>query len=217
MHTLKWSVLQYVIIRPAASIAGIICEKYQVLCEADGFTIHSASVYLEGIAFVSITIALYGLFVFYGLMHEELQDRRPVAKFLSIKLIVMFTFYQSFVLKILEGKVLHATAYWTTKNIANGLNSLAICIEMVIFALLMWWAYPAREYKRSEGEPATGIWRPLWDSINFADFAREIIRSLIFFVNYVRGKPSARGHGHRVKPEFIQLENVTDAKEEPAL
>ena len=39
----------------AASIAGIICEKYEVLCEADGFTFQSASVYLEGIAFISIT------------------------------------------------------------------------------------------------------------------------------------------------------------------
>lgn len=30
-------------------------------------------------------------------MHTELEGRRPLAKFLSIKLIVMFTFYQSFV------------------------------------------------------------------------------------------------------------------------
>jgi len=97
----------------AASIAGIVCEKYEVLCEADGFSFHSAAVYLEGVAFISITyvllfqdmnfsrinllsIALYGLFVFYGLMHGELQNRRPMAKFLSIKLIVMFTFYQAF-------------------------------------------------------------------------------------------------------------------------
>jgi Organic solute transporter Ostalpha len=35
--------------------------------------------------------------MFYGLTHEELQGRRPLAKFLSIKLIVMLTFYQSFI------------------------------------------------------------------------------------------------------------------------
>ena len=44
----------------------------------------------------SSSIALYGLILFYGLTKEEL-GRRPLAKFLSIKLIVMFTFYQSFV------------------------------------------------------------------------------------------------------------------------
>lgn len=46
------------------------------------------------------SIALYGLFLFYGLTKEELAGRRPLAKFLAIKLIVMFTFYQSFVVGI---------------------------------------------------------------------------------------------------------------------
>jgi hypothetical protein len=44
--------------------------------------------------------------MFYGLTAEELKDRRPLAKFLSIKLIVMFTFYQSFVFSAMEGRVI---------------------------------------------------------------------------------------------------------------
>lgn len=44
-------------------------------------------------------IALYGLLLFYGLTKEELVGKRPLAKFLAIKLIVMFTFYQSFVVR----------------------------------------------------------------------------------------------------------------------
>lgn len=50
---------------------------------------------------MSCSIALYGLILFYGLTKEELVGRRPLAKFLSIKLIVMFTFYQSFVVCLL--------------------------------------------------------------------------------------------------------------------
>ena len=46
------------------------------------------------------SIALYGLILFYGLTKEELVGRRPLAKFLSIKLIVMFTFYQAFVVHL---------------------------------------------------------------------------------------------------------------------
>ena len=42
-------------------------------------------------------MALYGLLIFYGLTKEELAGRKPLAKFLSIKLIVMFTFYQALV------------------------------------------------------------------------------------------------------------------------
>lgn len=57
---------------------------------------------------IACSIALYGLLVFYGLMAEELKGKRPVAKFLSIKLIVMFTFYQSFVVSTFN---LHFVAY----------------------------------------------------------------------------------------------------------
>ena len=45
------------------------------------------------------SVALYGLILFYNLTKEELAGRRPLAKFLSIKLIVFFTFYQSFVVR----------------------------------------------------------------------------------------------------------------------
>lgn len=44
-------------------------------------------------------VALYGLLLFYGLVRDELAGRRPLAKFLAIKLIVMATFYQSFVVR----------------------------------------------------------------------------------------------------------------------
>jgi hypothetical protein len=45
------------------------------------------------------SVALYGLLVFYALTREDLVGRKPLAKFLCIKLIVMFTFYQSFVVR----------------------------------------------------------------------------------------------------------------------
>lgn len=44
-------------------------------------------------------MALYGLFLFYGLTKPELKGKRPVAKFLSIKLIIMFSYYQAFVVR----------------------------------------------------------------------------------------------------------------------
>jgi hypothetical protein len=61
-------------------------------------------VYLPGVYLINelLSVALYGLFMFYGLTAEELKDRRPLAKFLSIKLIVMFTFYQSFVVSMIR-------------------------------------------------------------------------------------------------------------------
>jgi len=213
MYTVKWLVLQYVIIRPAVSIAGIICEKLQVLCPADNFSVHHAAVYLDAVDFVSISFALYGLIMFYGLTHEELQGKRPLAKFLSIKLIVMFTFYQAFVFTALEGKVIHGNQFWTATNVADGLTALTTCIEMVLFAILMWWAYTPKEYSRKEGSPPTSIWRPIWDSINIYDFIEEIISSLRFFVDYIQGKPFTRSPREGDKANFGEAFGVATSKE----
>ncbi|KAG8806876.1 hypothetical protein FRC17_004755, partial [Serendipita sp. 399] len=222
MYTLKWSVMQYTIIRPACSIAGIITQYYGVLCE-EHLSPHFAAVYIEAVDFVSISVALMGLIIFYDLTKHELGGRRPLAKFLCIKLIVMVTWYQGFVFSLLQDKgVIKATDFWTATNISDGLNALATCIEMVFFAIFMWWAYPVSEYLNKESSASkeggyilaggggmsedekerrkhttTSIWRPLWDSINFSDFAIEIWSSFVFFWDFARGKPHARYQRHR--------------------
>ena len=50
--------------------------------------------YLDALDFVSISVALYGLIVFAALCRKQMDGQQPVAKFLSIKGIVMLTFYQ---------------------------------------------------------------------------------------------------------------------------
>ena len=37
---------------------------------------------------------------------------------------------------------------------------------MIIFSVLMMWAFDWKEYQVQPREPNTSIWRPLWDSIN---------------------------------------------------
>ena len=42
------------------------------------------------------------MLIFYGLTKDELKGRKPLSKFLSIKLIVMFTFYQELIVRPLS-------------------------------------------------------------------------------------------------------------------
>lgn len=201
MYAIKWSVLQYVIIRPAVSITGIICEALGILCQSSWSYKHP-SVYLSAVDFVSISVALYGLILFYGLTKEELVGRRPLAKFLTIKLIVMATFYQEFVFDALQNHgIIKSTQYWTASNIADGLNALVITIEMVFFALFMMWAYPVSEYDRPE-LPTTSVGRPIIDSLNFSDFVVEIWGSLHFFWDFALGKSNTRGTHHQPGKDF---------------
>jgi hypothetical protein len=124
------------------------------------YSVHFAAAYLDAVDFVSISVALYGLIVFYVLCKNELKGRRPLSKvgcrvielmdqFLAIKLIVFFTFYQSkicwkaqlttgFVFSVLqEYNVIKATDYWTATNVSDGLSALCTTVEMVIFSVYM--------------------------------------------------------------------------------
>ncbi|CAE6406203.1 unnamed protein product [Rhizoctonia solani] len=210
MYTIKWSVLQYVIIRPSVSIIGIICEALHILCQSSWSYKHP-SVYLTAVDFVSISIALYGLILFYDLTKQELKGRRPLAKFLTIKLIVMCTFYQEFVFDALQNHgIIKATEYWTGSNIADGLNALAITIEMVLFAFFMMWAYPVSEYIRPELSK-TPVKQAIIDSLNFSDFVAEIWGSLKFFYDYAVGKPHTRGIIKHETPDFGEAFGVHNA------
>lgn len=72
---------------PACSITGIITQYYGVLCEAET-SVHYAAIYIEVVDFISISVALMGLIVFYDLTKSELRGRRPLSKFSTIKVIV---------------------------------------------------------------------------------------------------------------------------------
>jgi len=194
MYTIKWSVMQYVIVRPLVSIAGIITNALGLYCESGGINFHFSYVYLSIVDFISITVALYGLFTFYQLTKEELEGRRPLAKFLAIKLIVFATFYQGFVFEILEKTgTIKASTYWSATNVANGLSALCLCIEMVFFSLFMMWAYPASEYKDRNKGIKQPVWRGILDTFNYSDFILESLGSLWFFVRYVFRRPGTHG------------------------
>ncbi|KAK0548274.1 hypothetical protein OC845_003673 [Tilletia horrida] len=143
---LKWSVLQYVVVRPLLSVAGIVLQYYDLLC-TQTYSYKYGEVYIAAVDFASISIALYGLIVLYALLKQDLNGRKPLSKFLTIKLGIFFTFYQSFIFGVLQDHgVLKPTTYWTSTNIANGLNALCTSLEMVIVAFWQLFAFSASEY-----------------------------------------------------------------------
>lgn len=127
--------------------------------------------------------------------------------------------------------VIHATDFWTTTNIADGLNALCVCCEMVLFAAFMLWAYSYKEYRnlRPEGAKRTSIWRPLWDSINYWDFvSQRLIRAdgdrraqpcflpqvveggkgIRFLVDFIRKKPGTHASDEKKLPTGFDFDNA---------
>jgi hypothetical protein len=207
---LKWSVVQYCFIRPALSIAGIVTEAYGVYCSSR-LSYKYAYVYLTSIDFVSISIALYGLIVLYTLVKEDLKGRRPLAKFATIKLGIFLIFYQGFIFSMLANHgVLHATTYWTTENISDGLNALCTTCEMVLIAALQLWAFNWKEYRidrlsqpdgKANAKGRTNPFTSLLHALNFFDIFVEFWYELVFLFDRIRGKPYTR---RDARLDFVQ-------------
>ncbi|SCV74137.1 BQ2448_6569 [Microbotryum intermedium] len=224
------------IFRPIISITGIICQALSVLCPTQ-YSIYYASVYLDSAFFVEavclciadlISVALYGLILFYGLVKERLAGKKPLAKFLAIKGIVMskslpppevqhsalmpfgcplVTFYQVFIFSVLQSHgVIKATEYWTAANVADGLAALCTCCEMVIFSAVFFWAFSWKPYRqaRAPGQPHTSVFKALVHSFNYADFFQAGWHGIVFTIHYILGRPETRSSsmGKKEYPGF---------------
>mmetsp|Transcript_1671 Transcript_1671/g.3715 ORF Transcript_1671/g.3715 Transcript_1671/m.3715 type:complete len:828 (-) Transcript_1671:157-2640(-) len=96
----KLGVLQYVLLKLASTIVILILEPYNLYKEGS-FSYKGGYLYICILTNVSQTWALYCFFFFYFATKNELTPIRPVGKFLSVKLLVFFTWWQSLFISIL--------------------------------------------------------------------------------------------------------------------
>ncbi|EFP89564.1 uncharacterized protein PGTG_15713 [Puccinia graminis f. sp. tritici CRL 75-36-700-3] len=187
----KWSVLQYVILRPMISATALITDTQKAFC-ASSYSPHFANLWLTILIFISATLALYGLLITKHLAKEDLQGHRPTCKFMSIKIAVFLVFYQSFLLSFFDHLgFFQATEYWSRSNIADGVNALATTVEMAIVGLFQLYAFPYTEYraliKGSEANRQKSVWKNFLHSQDYRDFGRDILMGLGFWLDRIRG------------------------------
>eukprot|EP00922_Rhytidocystis_sp_ex-Travisia-forbesii_P018305 GHVS01027211.1.p1 GENE.GHVS01027211.1~~GHVS01027211.1.p1 ORF type:complete len:776 (-),score=71.73 GHVS01027211.1:258-2585(-) len=130
----KRCVLQFILLKPFMAIVSIIMYSVGLYHEWGFYWICLGFVYNT-----SVCTALYALFLFYMATrhHSQLVGRRPVRKFVAIKLVIIATWYQGFLLGLLPGfDIIHATKW----------NNFLLCIEMPLFAILNAIAYPISEF-----------------------------------------------------------------------
>ncbi|GLT67335.1 hypothetical protein SLA2020_396510 [Shorea laevis] len=144
-HTLKllkyWT-WQFVVIRPICSILMITLQLLGLYSSWISWTF---TIVLN----ISVSLALYSLVIFYHVFAKELQPHKPLAKFLCIKGIVFFCFWQGVVLDILVALgVIRSHHFWLdVEHIEEALQNALVCVEMVFFAAFQQHAYSALPYR----------------------------------------------------------------------
>eukprot|EP00930_Biecheleria_cincta_P016316 TRINITY_DN13318_c0_g1_i1.p1 TRINITY_DN13318_c0_g1~~TRINITY_DN13318_c0_g1_i1.p1 ORF type:complete len:444 (+),score=78.93 TRINITY_DN13318_c0_g1_i1:61-1392(+) len=128
----KIGALQFVVVKPVVAVMSIVVYALGQL----------QNWYYQWTLFIiyniSYSVALYALYLIYWASHEQeaLQSKRPLLKFISVKMIVFLTFWQALILPSvpLPGSI----SRW---------EDFILACEMVAFALLMNIAFSWREFK----------------------------------------------------------------------
>ncbi|XP_041023018.1 transmembrane protein 184C-like [Juglans microcarpa x Juglans regia] len=141
LKLLKYWTWQFVIIRPLCSILMI---TLQILGMYPSWLSWTFTFILN----ISVSLALYSLVVFYHVFAKELEPHKPLAKFLCIKGIVFFCFWQGVVLEVLAAMgIIRAHHFWLdVEHIEEAIQNVLICLEMVVFSVLQQYAYHVAPY-----------------------------------------------------------------------
>ena len=177
-------VLQYCLVQPLMAIITFILQLSGCHCYGDGeFSYNIGYPYICFIRSVSQCYAMYCLILFYFALKKQpvgtegstlFITMRPIPKFLCIKGVVFFTYWQSVIIAgLVYLNVIEATTYWTQDNIAFGLQDILICFEMFIAAIAHMYAFKAGDFTESGQNPLIPAHRVIFDVANFTDIASD--------------------------------------------
>jgi len=148
----KQGTLQFCIIKPLMSLIVILLQFAGVY--HDGIWSPGDSyVYVSMIYNVSITVALYALFLFYFATKDLLRPYDPVLKFFTIKSVIFLSFWQGFFLAILEKMQVikpivsdDGITRTSPGTVSAGYQNFLICVEMLFAAIALRYAFPISVY-----------------------------------------------------------------------
>lgn len=135
----KQGVLQFVFIKPITSILTVILIYFGIYHEGN-FNLNQGYIYISFINNISVSISLYCLVLFYVGFEQKLHPFRPLSKFLCIKFVIFFSFWQScFLIILTKFEVFHPQT-------AKFLQDMLICLEMVFAAIAHSFAFSYKDF-----------------------------------------------------------------------
>ena len=103
---------------------------------------------------VAMSYTLYCLFQLYISTHDILHHYQPTEKFVAIKAILGIAVLQSMIIKVVCGKFLSKSSYFTVEMMAEFWSDFALCCESIVLALGHKSAYPSGELGDTDGKHA---------------------------------------------------------------
>eukprot|EP00731_Ephydatia_muelleri_P029306 Em0020g950a len=173
----KQFTLQFCLVKPVVATATIIMEAIGIFHEGS-ISFYHGYVYCAIVYNLSVTLALYGLALFYFATKSLLSKYNPVLKFLAVKSIIFLSFWQGLLLTIL---------HWIPfVNLTDALESTAyhnfmITVEMFFASILLLFAFPYKPYvllhRSANGMAMQQVTANLKDTLNPKDIVHDTIHN----------------------------------------
>lgn len=150
----KQATLQFCAVKPLMSVITLILQPFGKYSDGD-WRPDSGYLYITIIYNISVSLALYGMVLFYFATKDLLAPFDPVWKFCTVKSVIFLSFWQGVLLAVLEKagliSAINASGMANTAAASAGTVSAAyqnflICIEMFFASLALKYAFPYRVY-----------------------------------------------------------------------
>ncbi|GAA5942883.1 OSTA/TMEM184 family protein [Sporobolomyces koalae] len=176
---LKRGILQYVQIKPILAFVTVVMKATGTY--KDGSLQADAGYTYVSIAYnLSVSISLYALAMFWVATHDDLQPFRPMPKFLSVKGIIFFSFWQGFGVSILVAIGWLHSARYETEKLSLAVQDTLICFEMPLFAFLHLYAFSYTDYI-DEAHIFSGrlpVWFAIRDAFGYKDLVLDSLTTV---------------------------------------
>ncbi|KAJ3106968.1 hypothetical protein HDU97_005249 [Phlyctochytrium planicorne] len=167
-HTFLWirrGVLQFAVLKPILSILSVLFKI--------------SGVYHEGY------VAWNSVYLWISLGYNascsgDLREYRPFPKFVCVKAIIFFSFWQGLALSFLvwAGVVKGKEEKYSANNIALALQDLLILLEIVPLAFLHWHAFPWEDYDDSRLSSRIALPHAIRDVFGIKDILQDYYHTL---------------------------------------
>eukprot|EP00051_Salpingoeca_urceolata_P013333 m.167184 g.167184 ORF g.167184 m.167184 type:complete len:413 (+) comp17765_c0_seq4:315-1553(+) len=151
----RHGVVSYVIVRPLCTAIALISELLDGYGEGE-IDFSKTWIYTVIITNFSQAWAMYCLILLYVALKPDLKPIKPLPKFMTIKAVVFFSFWQSVLIAVLVHtgaiKNKETWTHYTQQSVAAGLQDFLVCVEMFIAAVGHHYIFSYKEYL-PQGDP----------------------------------------------------------------
>lgn len=188
LRSCKFGTLQYCLVRPLTALIAVVLDSFGLYEDAN-MSPDNSYLYLLIILNLSVAYAFISLASFYSKLKAKLYEFEPVGKFLCIKFVIFFAFWQSVFLTSA------AKLDWITTNDSQTIQNLLICIEMVFVSVAHLYTFPVTPFAHDQNNTSNSIdGRPTFAPLPVYDDEEEFADH---DARYSNQRPNRQLHYHK--------------------